>query len=625
MAITRRRFGALGLGAGLAAAAPWRLKAQGAVEGAADGVIRTHGGSLVGKLKYPEDFAHFDYVNPDAPKGGVARQATASAFDSFNPFIVRGDPPTGIGVVFESLLTPSLDEGSTHYGLLAEWEEHPADDAWVSFRLRDEARWHDGRPITVEDVIWSFETLVAKGAPLYRFYYKNVVSARDLGDRVVRFDFDQTGNRELPHIMGQLTVLPKHWWEDGRDFEAGGLEPPLGSGPYKVGAFESGRFVEYERVPDYWGAGLPVNVGANNFDRLRYEIFLDASAQLDAFRAGQIDYREEFSAQNWAERYDFAAVRDGRVKRDEVSLDGLKRVQFFAMNLRRPKFQHIDTRRALSIAFDFEWTNKTIYFDQYARPSSYFQGGDDLQPSGPPEGLELEMLEPFRGQVPEEVFGAPYAPPVTDGSGRNRRGLRDAARLLESAGWRPGADGVLLSAAGEPFEIEFLSAQDTQGRVIGPYIDNLATLGIRATFRVVDGPQYVRRVSQDPNFDFDMIIFGVNNSESPGNEQREYWGSEAADRMGSRNVSGVKDPAVDALIERIVFAENRETLAAASRALDRVLTHSRYTVLQLYTPFERLAWWDVFGHPEPLPSRSLGFPSVWWWDQERADAMGSRS
>jgi microcin C transport system substrate-binding protein len=610
MRLTRRDFGggALAL-AGLTAARPRLVRAA---EG--DGVVRVHGGSLIGEPKYPPGFARFDYVNPDAPKGGAARVATASSFDSFNPFITRGDTPTGVVLPYDTLMTPSLDEGSTHYGLLAEWEEHPADDSWVAFRLREEARWHDGRPVTVDDVIWTFRTLVEKGAPQYRFYYQNVTDARDMGERVVRFDFDQTGNRELPHIMGQLYVLPQHWWEDGRDFEAGGLERPLGSGPYRIGDFEVGRFIEYERVPDYWGADLPVNVGQNNFDRLRYEVFLDASAQLDAFRAGQVDFRNENSASNWAERYDFAAVRDGRVIREEVALEGPKRVQYLAMNLRRPKFQDIRTRQALTLAFDFEWTNRTIYFEQYARPSSYFQGTEGLQPQGEPDARELALLEPFRGQIPDSVFGVAYEPPESDGSGRNRRNLRQAARLLEEAGWVMGPGGQLASPGGEPFTIEFLSAQDTQERVIGPYVANLKTLGIDASFRIVDAPQYIRRVSQDPDFDFDMIIWGLGNSESPGNEQREYWGSEAATRMGSRNVGGVQDPAVDALIDKIIFAEDREALAAASRALDRVLTHNHYGIFQLYTPFERIAWWDRLSHPDPLPARSIGFPTIWWSD-----------
>jgi microcin C transport system substrate-binding protein len=612
MTLTRRGFGAMTLGAAA-------LAASGRSARGAEGVIRSHAGSLIGAPRYPEGFAHFGYVNPAAPKGGTVRIATQNLFDSFNPFITKGDPPTGIGLIFDTLMASSLDEASTQYAALAEWEEHPADDGWVAFRLRDGARWHDGRPITVEDVIWTFRTLVEKGVPNYRFYYKNVTDARDMGDRVVRFDFDVKGNRELPHIMGQLAVLPKHWWE-GRTFEESTLDPLLGSGPYRIGAFEPGRFVEYERVPDYWGREVNVNVGKDNFDRIRYEIFLDASAALDAFRGGLVDFRDEFSASNWAQRYDFDAVKDGRVIRREIALEGPKQVQIFAMNLRRPKFRDLRTRQALELAFDFEWTNRTIYFEQYGRPSSYFQGTPGLAALGPPDAAELAMLEPFRGQVPDEVFGAPFAPPVTDGSGRNRQGLRQAATLLEEAGWRLEA-GRLVDAAGAPFVIEFLSAQDSQERVVGPYVANLKTLGIEASFRVVDSPQYIRRVSQDPDFDFDMIIWGVSNSDSPGNEQREFWGTEAAGRMGSRNVMGVADPVVDALIDRIIFAKGRDELEAASRALDRVLVWNRYGIMQLYTPFERIAFWNMFGHPDPLPSRAIGFPSIWWQDADKAAAL----
>jgi microcin C transport system substrate-binding protein len=434
--ISRRSFGGLSLGAAAWAASMRSLRAQ-------EQVLRTHGGSLLGALKYPEGFAHFDYVNPDAPKGGDARIATSGSFDSFNPFIVKGDPPTGIGLIFDTLMESALDEGSTHYCALAEWEEHPADDSWVAFRLRDEARWHDGRPITVDDVIWTFRTLIDKGVPNYRFYYQNVVEARDMGDRVVRFDFDQAGNRELPHIMGQLVVLPKHWWEDGRDFAAGGLEPMLGSGPYRIGDFEVGRFIEYERVEDYWGRDVNVHVGQHNFDTVRYEIFLDEGAALDAFRGGLIDYRSENSASNWAERYDFAAARDGRVIKEEVALEGPKRVQYFAMNLRRPKFQNLLTRRALALAFDFEWTNRTIYFGQYARPSSYFQGVQDLHPWRRPKGLSWRCWSRSAVRSPKKSLAFPTPRPRPTATGATaaicatRRGCwrRRAGNRARTGSW----------------------------------------------------------------------------------------------------------------------------------------------------------------------------------------------
>ncbi len=609
-----RRDLALGLAAAALPLRPFRARAE-------EGVIRSHGASLIGALKYPADFPHFDYVNPDAPKGGVARQATQANFDSFNPFIVKGTPPTGMGLVFDELMAPSLEEGSTQYGLLAEWFEHPADHSWAAYKLREEARWHDGRPITVEDVIWSFETLVSQGDPQYRFYYANVTGARDMGGGVVRFDFDQSGNRELPHIMGQLTVLPKHWWE-GKEFDRSSLDPLMGSGPYRIGAFEPGRFVEYERVEDYWGRDLPVNRGAHNFDRLRFEIFLDAEAAFEGFKSGAFDYRDENSASKWAQAYAFPAATSGKVKRQEVETEGPKTTQTFAFNLRRPKFADRRVREAIGLAFDFEYTNRTIYFSQYARPSSYFQGTPDLmQAGGPPEGAELALLEPLRDRIPDQVFGPAWNPPTTDGSGRNRRTLRQASDLLEAAGLKV-EGGKLRQPDGAPFEIEFLSSQDSQQRVIDPFIRNLEQLGFTASFRVVDGPQYIRRVAQDDSFDWDMIIWGVANSESPGNEQRSYWGSDTAMRVGSRNVCGVADPAVDALIDKIVFAEDRESLAAASRALDRVLLWNWYMIPQLYTPFDRIAYWDRFGHPDPYPPRDPGFPTVWWWDQAKAAALG---
>lgn len=612
MRLTRRDF-SLTLAA--AAAAPLLPRPV-----RAEGVVRSHGASLIGELKYPADFPHFDHVNPAAPKGGIARLATQSTFDSFNPFIVKGSSPTGIGLIFDTLMVSALDQGSTQYGLLAEWYEHPADWSWAAFKLRDGARWHDGRPVTVEDVVFSFDILVTKGHPQYRFYYANVTGARDMGEGVVRFDFDQTGNRELPHIMGQLAILPKHWWE-GREFDASSLEPMLGSGPYRIGKFETGRFVEYQRVSDYWGAELPVNIGKNNMDRIRYEIFLDAEAAFEAFKSGQFDFRDENSASKWAQGYDFPAVRAGHVKREEVVTEGPKTTQTFAFNLRRPKFKDRRVREAISLAFDFEYTNRVVYFSQYARPRSYFQGSEDLmQAGGAPEGAELAMLEALRGQVPEEVFGPAWTPPETDGTGRNRRELRRAAELLREAGWEV-QGGALTGPGGERFAIEFLSAQDAQERVINPFINNLKQLGIDASFRIVDGPQYVRRVSQDESFDWDMIIWGVSNSESPGNEQREFWGSSTADRVGARNVGGVADPAVDALIDRIIFAEDRETLEAASRALDRVLLWNNYAIPQLYTPFDRIAWWDRFGHPEPFPPRGEAFPTVWWWDEAKAAAL----
>ena len=605
MKISRRRFGGLAAGTAMMLGGGWRFAAQ-AAEAEGD-VIRSHGDSLIGPLKYAEGFPHFNYVNPAAPKGGVARLDASGGFDSFHSFISKGDPATGLGLISDTLMTPSLDGGSEHYGLLAEWMERPEDYSWVAFKLRDSARWHDGTPVTVDDVIFAFDMLTTKGAPFYKFYYQNVVKAEDAGDGVVRFTFDQSGNRELPHIMGQLTPLPKHWWE-GRDFEKSSLDIPLGSGAYKIGKFEAGRFVEYERVADYWGADLPVNIGANNFDVLRFDYFKDDSAALDGFKAGDFDYRAENSARNWATSYDFPALQRGEAVKREVVLEGPKSVQFYALNMRLPKFGDRRTREAIGLAFDFEWTNKTIFYDQYARPSSYFQGSTELMATGIPEGAELAMLEEFRDQLPPELFEKPFELPKTDGDGRPRQNLRAARKLLQDAGWQV-KGGKLLGADGEQLSIVFTTAQKSMERVMSPFVKNLESLGIDARIRVVDSAQYVR-LWQD--HDFDVIVHGVSNSESPGNEQREYWGSETADRVGSRNQSGVKNPVVDALIEKIVFAADRAELEAASRALDRVLLWEHVAIPMLYTPFERIAYWTRIQPPEPLPARSIGFPTVWW-------------
>ncbi|MEL6317137.1 MAG: extracellular solute-binding protein, partial [Pseudomonadota bacterium] len=540
--------------------------------------------------------------------GGSVRLFGGRTYDSFNPYIIKGAPTTAASLhVWESLMEPSLDEGSTHYGLLAEWMERGPEDAWVAFRLREEARFHDGRQVGVADVLKSFELLTTQARPFFASYYANVERAVDEGDRVVRFFFDQTGNRELPHIMGQLAVLPAHYWE-ARDFRDATLEPPLGSGPYRIGAFDAGRYVELERVPEYWGAELPVRIGANNFDTLRYEFFLDNNAALEAFKKGDLDFRRENSALNWAEKYEFPAVAAGDVLKREVALEGPKAVQGFVFNLRRAKFADRRVREALSLAFDFEFTNKSIFFQQYARPNSYFQGSADLMAGGPPTGAELALLEPFRADLPAELFEKAFAYPQTSGDGRIRGQLRRARNLLRSAGLEI-RDGALFTPQGERFTLEFLIASAAQERVIGPFLKNLEVLGVESIVRLIDIPQYVRRLN---TYDFDMIVNGWRNSDSPGNEQRDFWSAATAEQEGGRNRGGVAMPVLDALIEKIVFAEDRAALAAACRALDRVLLWEHVSILQLYTPFERVAHWARLQAPDPLPSREIGFPEIWW-------------
>jgi microcin C transport system substrate-binding protein len=570
---------------------------------------RSHGESLIGALRYPADFPHFDYVNPNAPKGGRVRLSRRGRFDNFNPFIPKGQGAAEIGYLYESLMTPSADEGSTHYGLLAEWMEVPADSTWVAFRLRDAARWTDGRQITPEDVIYSLDLFKTKAAPFYRFYYQDVEKAIDEGDRIVRFRFSVSGNRELPHIMGQLYVLPKHWWAS-RDFESVLLEAPLGSGPYAIARYAEGRFIELERVNDYWGENLPVNIGQNNFDLMRFEYFQDLDIAFEAFRGGKIDFWNENSAKRWAQKYDFPGATSGDVTKSEPVLEGPKSIQYFAMNTRRAKFQDRRIREAIALAFDFQTSNRQVFFNQYAQPKSYFQGAKGLMAEGLPDEAELALLEPYRDQLPPDLFEKPFELPKTKGDGNNRRNLRKARRLLEAAGCTL-KDGVLHTPAGDPFTIVFLTGQQSQKPVVDPFLANLRdVLGIQASLRVVDVTQYQGAVR---SFEFDMIISGVRNSESPGNEQRDYWSSTTAQTEGARNVIGVRNPVVDHLIDKIIFAKNRTQLETASRALDRVLLWEHYAVLELYTPFARIAYWNKHvTPPDPLPSRAIEFPATWW-------------
>jgi len=580
--------------------------------GHAQDVTTTKGLSLIGEPKYADDYTHFDYVNPDAPKGGRLRQATFGTFDSLNPFIIKGKPGA-ISDIYETLMADSMDEPSAEYGLIAKSVTYPDDFGWVEFELHETARWHDGVPMTSSDVIFSFNSLIANH-PHFASYYKNVTKVEALGDHRVRFEFDETGNRELPLIMGQLYVLPKHYWDgsEGRDFASSTLVPPLGSGPYKIADVDPGRRIVLERVEDYWGKDLPVNRGKHNFDRLIIEYYLDETAMVEAFKGDRYDFRAENSAKRWATEYDFPAVRDGRVVLQTFKTNQASPMQAFIFNLRRDKFSDPRVRQAFNLAFDFEWMNKNIFFGQYARTDSFFEGSE-LEATGLPGPKELEILEPLRGQIPDEVFTADYENPVNGDPRAVRTNLRKATALLTEAGWSI-QDGALTSdATGEKMEVEFLLVSPTFERVVLPYKQSLERLGVASTIRVVDTSQYQARVEE---FDYDMIVNSFAQSLSPGNEQRDFWGSDSADREGSRNRIGIKDPAVDKLIDAIIFAPDRETLVAATRALDRVLLWNHYLVPQWWSPL-RTARWDRFGLPETLPSFAPagGFPDVWWYEE----------
>jgi microcin C transport system substrate-binding protein len=584
-----------------------------------------HATALIGAPRNARGFRHYKYVNVNAPKGGAARLSDNGTFDSLNVVIAKGTTPLGMGLIYDSLMTSSLDEVSTMYGLVAEALRYPEDYSWVSFRLREGARWHDGKPITVEDVIWSFEKLTRLN-PQQGFYYRHVKEAKKTGDREVTFTFKVKGNRELPHIVGQLMILPRHWWEgtgkDGkkRDIASGTLEPPLGSGPYRVKTVVAGRSIAYERVKDYWARDLNVNVGQNNFDEIRYEYYRDGVVQLEAFKADEYDWREENTAKNWATAYDIPAARDGRIIKALFPERGRGLMVGFIFNLRRKKFADPRLRQAFNYAFDFEEMNRTIFFGQYKRLGSYFSG-TELASKGLPEGRELEILESVRGEVPPQVFTTVYKNPVSRNRRERRANLRKAIRLLKEAGWIIRGGRLVNATTGKPFEIEYLLNGPAFERVALRFKNSLRPLGINLRIRTVDSSQYIARIRSR---DYDMIYTGWGQSLSPGNELQGYFSSIAADRAGSRNYAGLKNKAVDKLVQRVIFARDREELIAASRALDRVLLWTRMLVPGWGLQATRVARWNRFSHPEKLPRYSHGFPTVWWYDKAKAARTGAR-
>ncbi len=588
-----------------------------------------HGLSLFGDLKYPAGFKHFEYVNPNAPRGGLIRQVAIGTFDNFNMVVagVKGQLVAGITDCYDTLLTQSLDEVSAEYGLLAESVSHAADFSSASYRLRPEAKWHDDRPVTVEDVIFSFEAF-KKYHPQYSAYYRHVTKAEKTGDREVTFTFDQPGNRELPQIVGQINVLPKHWWEGQdaqgrtRDVSQTTLEPPLGCGAYRIKSFVPGRSIIYERVPNYWGNAINVNVGTNNFDEVRFEYFRDTTVALEAFKGDQIDWRNESSAKDWATAYDFPAVTQKRVVLEEFPIRNFGVMQAFAFNTRRDKFKDSRVRRAFNFAFDYEEMNKQIFFGQYTRISSYFQG-TELASSGLPQGRELELLNTVKDKVPPEVFTTPYTNPVGGNAEAVRNNMREALRLFRAAGWEVKDQKLTNTKTGEKMTVEVLISSPAFERVVSFWKPLLEKVGVDVSIRVVDASQYENRLR---SWDFDMVISSWGQSLSPGNEQRSYWGSRAADQPGSRNYIGIKDPAIDELIDRIVFAKDRAELTAATHAMDRVLLWNNFVVPQWTYGKVRTARWDRYGRPDPLPKYGMsGFPTVWWWDAEKAAKVGSRS
>jgi microcin C transport system substrate-binding protein len=588
-----------------------------------------HGLSLFGDLKYPAGFTQFDYVNTNAPKGGTARQNAIGTFDSFNAVVagVKGALAGGINLIYDTLLTSAFDEVTSEYGLIAEAVSYPDDFSSATYRLRAAAKWHDGTPLTPDDVIFSFDAW-KKYSPQLAGYYRHVVKVEKTGEHEITFTFDGPGNRELPQIVGELTIMPKHWWEgtdaNGKQRNIGEttLEPPLGSGPYRIKEFSAGRNIVYERVPDYWGHAVNVNVGRDNFDELRFEYFRDLTVAFEAFKGDTVDWQIENSAKNWATGYDFPAVTEKRVVLEKFPIDSVGMMQAFVFNTRRAKFQDPRVRLAFNYAFDFEEMNKQIFFGQYTRIASYFQG-TELAAAGLPAGRELEILETVRDKVPAELFTTPYSNPVGGNPDAVRNNLREALRLFKAAGYEVRDQKLVDSSTGEPYAVEFLAEDPTYERFFLFYKPSLDRLGITVTVRTIDDVQYQNRMR---NFDFDITNYLWAESLSPGNEQRDYWGSQAADRPGSSNLIGIKNPAVDAMIDAIIFAKSRDDLVAATKALDRVLLWNHYVVPQWTYGYVRSARWDRFGRPDRMPKYGASaFPMLWWWDADKAAKTGTRS
>ncbi|MGC4410481.1 extracellular solute-binding protein [Rhizobium sp. ST-5] len=574
-----------------------------------------HGVSILGDLKYPPGFAHFDYVNPQAPKGGTLRMSATGTFDSFNPVLDRGEAAPGLINVFDTLLKDTSDEISTGYGLLAEGVSFPEDISSATFRLRAEARFADGEPVKPEDVIFSFEKLKELN-PLYMSYYSHVVAAEKTGDRDVTFRFDQKNNRELPMILGQFPVVPKHWWEANgsggqpRDIARTTLEPVIGSGPYKIAEFKAGSTIRYELRDDYWGKDLNVNLGYNNFKNITYTMFGDRDVEFEAFRSGNTDFWVETRAARWATGFDFPAAKDGRVKKEEYenTFRATGVMQALVPNMRREMFKDQRVRKALNYALDFEELNRTVFYNAYFRVSSFFSG-TELASSGLPQGQELELLTALKDKVPASVFDTPYTNPVGGSPQASRDNLRKAVELFKQAGYELRGNAMVNAQTGQPFRFELLLSNPQLEVVAVPYQQQLRKIGIEMSVRTVDPSQYTNRTR---TFDYDMTWTVWAQTLNPGNEQRDYWGSTSVNREGSRNYAGIADPAVDALIEKIIFPADREEQVAATKAMDRVLLAHDYVIPLYYGGTSRYAFWDKFEHPAELPTYSTGFPSIWW-------------
>ena len=580
----------------------------------------SHAIAMHGEPKYDQNFISVEYVSNNAEKGGNIVRSAIGTYDTFNPFTLKGTSAAGIGLLYESLTVGSSDEAFTEYGLLAKSIEWPDDRSWVTFTLRDEAKWHDGKKITSDDVVWTFNTLMEKGHPFYKYYYGDVSEVIKITENKVKFEFSTNTNKELVLIVGQLPVLPKHYWEN-KNFEETTLDVPIGSGPYKVKSFDAGRSITYELDMDYWGFEnniVPIKVGKDNMGSIRYDYYKDRGVEREAFKSGEIDFFSENTSKEWATGYDIDAVTEGLIKKELIPHENPQGMQAFAFNTRKDIFADKRVRKALSFAFDFEWTNKNLFYGAYKRTDSFFENSE-LASSGLPSQAELAYLNPYIDQLPKEIFNEEYSNPKTDGSGFIRNELQEATKLLQEAGWKL-RDGKLENSNGEPFEFEILLVSPAFERIVLPFIDNLEKLGINASLRTIDSSQYQKRIE---SFDFDMVVFTFSQSLSPGNEQRNFWSSGAADTNGSRNIVGIKNNVIDLLIENLINAKDREDLITISRALDRVLLWNYYVIPQWHISAYRVLYWDMFDQPKQKPKYSLGF-DTWWVNQNKFNFINSQ-
>ena len=576
-------------------------------------VIKSHGLSAFGNLKYGPEFTNFDYVNSEAPKRGTIRLPGIDSFDTLNGFILKGTSPALLGLLHATLMEPARDEADSRYGYIAESVEYPTDRSWIIFNLNPAARFSDGSPVTADDVVFSYEILVKEGHPSYRIVLSGIEKAEALSPHRVRFAFKTAGNRDLSLQIADLTILSKAYYAKNT-FNRTTMQPPVGAGPYRVARIDPGRSVTYELVDGYWARNLPTMRGRFNFQRVLIDYFRDRNVAFEAFFAGAYDFREEFTSRNWATQYDSKPpVEDGLIVRETLKDDTPSGVQAFFFNNRREKFRDRRVRKALDLAFDFEWTNKALFYSLYKRTNSMF-ANSELAASHPPGPEELKLLEPLRGKIPDEVYTKPYRSSVTDGSGRNRSNLRIAMKLLLDAGYTI-KDNRLVDSKGQPFVIEFLLSESSFKRIINPYVRNLLRIGIGATIRIVDVANFQNRAR---NYDFDVVVSRYVQPLTPGIEQQAYFGSENADVPGQRNLAGIKDPAIDYLIEKIIGAGSREALIAAVRALDRVLMWNHYVVPQWYKGAHNIAYWNKFDRPATKPRYDLGMLDTWWFNPEKA-------